>query len=114
MQIDWPVIREQAIRRGVTMTRVSVRDFDHNDQVPQLAFNLVLLPGICAAVLCIHSCASTRCFVVCSFLLLEAYVSLFPEHIKSQYGHDHTGIRCNGRTGFYSITYFLQAILRGA
>ena len=33
MQIDWPVIRQQAIHRGVVMTRVAVRDFDHNDQV---------------------------------------------------------------------------------
>lgn len=33
MQIDWPDIRQQAIRRGVVMTRVAVRDFDHNDQV---------------------------------------------------------------------------------
>ena len=33
MQIDWPAIRQQAISRGVTMTRVAVRDFDHNDQV---------------------------------------------------------------------------------
>lgn len=33
MQIDWPIIRQQAIHRGVIMTRVAVRDFDHNDQV---------------------------------------------------------------------------------
>ena len=33
MQIDWPVVRQQAIQRGVIMTRVAVRDFDHNDQV---------------------------------------------------------------------------------
>ena len=33
MQIEWPVIRQQAIQRGVIMTRVAVRDFDHNDQV---------------------------------------------------------------------------------
>ena len=33
MQIDWPVIRQQALSRGVIMTRVAVRDFDHNDQV---------------------------------------------------------------------------------
>ena len=33
MQIDWPVIRQQAMHRGVIMTRVAVRDFDHNDQV---------------------------------------------------------------------------------
>lgn len=33
MQIDWPVIRQQAIHREVIMTRVAVRDFDHNDQV---------------------------------------------------------------------------------
>ena len=33
MQIDWPVVRQQAIHRGVIMTRVAVRDFDHNDQV---------------------------------------------------------------------------------
>ena len=33
MQIDWPIIRQQAMHRGVTMTRVAVRDFDHNDQV---------------------------------------------------------------------------------
>ena len=33
MQIDWPVIRQQALNRGVIMTRVAVRDFDHNDQV---------------------------------------------------------------------------------
>ena len=33
MQIDWPVIRQQAIHRGVIMTRVAVRDFDQNDQV---------------------------------------------------------------------------------
>ncbi len=35
MQIDWPVVRQQAIQRGVIMTRVAVRDFDHNDQVGQ-------------------------------------------------------------------------------
>jgi len=33
MQIDWPVVRQQAICRDVIMTRVAVRDFDHNDQV---------------------------------------------------------------------------------
>lgn len=33
MQIDWPIIRQQAMRRGVIMTRVAVRDFDHDDQV---------------------------------------------------------------------------------
>ncbi|KAL3160573.1 hypothetical protein ABBQ32_010511 [Trebouxia sp. C0010 RCD-2024] len=36
MQIDWPIIRQQAIHRGVTMTRVAVRDFDHNDQALML------------------------------------------------------------------------------
>ncbi len=35
MQIDWPVVRQQAIQREVIMTRVAVRDFDHNDQVGQ-------------------------------------------------------------------------------
>ena len=33
MQIDWAIIRQQAMHRGVIMTRVAVRDFDHNDQV---------------------------------------------------------------------------------
>jgi len=36
MQIDWPIVRQQAIQRGVIMTRVAVRDFDHNDQVGRL------------------------------------------------------------------------------
>lgn len=36
MQIDWPVIRQQAIHREVIMTRVAVRDFDHNDQALML------------------------------------------------------------------------------
>ncbi|DBB11634.1 TPA: hypothetical protein ACH3X3_007018 [Trebouxia sp. C0006] len=36
MQIDWPVVRQQAIQRGVIMTRVAVRDFDHNDQALML------------------------------------------------------------------------------
>jgi len=33
LQIDWPAIRERALERGVVITRVAVRDFDHNDQV---------------------------------------------------------------------------------
>lgn len=32
LEIDWPKIRERALEHGVVMTRVSVRDFDHNDQ----------------------------------------------------------------------------------
>ncbi|DBA89283.1 hypothetical protein WJX77_002609 [Trebouxia sp. C0004] len=36
MQIDWAVVRQQAIERGVIMTRVAVRDFDHNDQALML------------------------------------------------------------------------------
>ena len=33
MDIDWPAIRDRAVARGVVMSRVAVRDFDHNDQV---------------------------------------------------------------------------------
>lgn len=33
LQIDWPEIRARAIERGIVITRVAVRDFDHNDQV---------------------------------------------------------------------------------
>ena len=33
MQIDWQSIRSEAVSQGVIMTRVAVRDFDHNDQV---------------------------------------------------------------------------------
>lgn len=36
LQIDWPVLRERAVAQGVMMTRVSVRDFDHNDQALML------------------------------------------------------------------------------
>lgn len=39
MHIDWPAIRAEAVSQGVIMTRVAVRDFDHNDQVRS-----VLLP----------------------------------------------------------------------
>ena len=37
LQIDWPAIREHALERGVVITRVAVRDFDHNDQVSGLS-----------------------------------------------------------------------------
>ena len=33
LQIDWPAIRERALERGVVITCVAVRDFDHYDQV---------------------------------------------------------------------------------
>jgi hypothetical protein len=33
LKIDWPAIRKRALERGVVMSRVAVRDFDHNDQV---------------------------------------------------------------------------------
>ncbi|KAK9843931.1 hypothetical protein WJX84_009299, partial [Apatococcus fuscideae] len=36
MQIDWPAIRAEAVSEGVIMTRVAVRDFDHNDQALML------------------------------------------------------------------------------
>lgn len=41
LEIDWPKIRERALEHGVVMTRVSVRDFDHNDQAR------VILPPPC-------------------------------------------------------------------
>lgn len=46
MQIDWPVIRQQAIKQGVTMTRVALRDFDHNDQVSSLHLLICMYPDI--------------------------------------------------------------------
>lgn len=36
LQIDWPVLRERAVERGMLITRVAVRDFDHNDQALML------------------------------------------------------------------------------
>ena len=33
LQIEWGAIRRRAVERCVLMTRVAVRDFDHNDQV---------------------------------------------------------------------------------
>ena len=36
LSIDWPVLRERAVAHGIVMTRVAVRDFDHNDQALML------------------------------------------------------------------------------
>lgn len=36
LQIEWKPIRERAIARGATITRVAVRDFDHGDQALML------------------------------------------------------------------------------
>ena len=58
MQIDWPVIRQQAIKRGVIMTHVAVRDFDHNDQVQPCHAGAHALPELYAVALCSHE-AST-------------------------------------------------------
>ncbi len=36
LSIDWPTLRTRAIAHNVVMTRVAVRDFDHNDQALML------------------------------------------------------------------------------
>lgn len=42
--IDWNAIRDRAVDRGVVMSRVAVRDFDHNDQA-----RAPLLPAVATA-----------------------------------------------------------------
>eukprot|EP00976_Prorocentrum_cordatum_P111005 1195300-Prorocentrum_minimum.AAC.4 len=45
LKIDWPAIRERALERGVVMTRIAVRDFDHNDQANMLPEAVRALAG---------------------------------------------------------------------
>jgi len=45
LKIDWPSIRERAMERGVVMTRIAVRDFDHNDQANMLPEAVRTLAG---------------------------------------------------------------------
>mmetsp|Transcript_8591 Transcript_8591/g.31731 ORF Transcript_8591/g.31731 Transcript_8591/m.31731 type:complete len:352 (+) Transcript_8591:169-1224(+) len=49
MNIDWEAIRERAISEGVVMARVSVRDFDHNDQALMLPEGVRVLSQLVAS-----------------------------------------------------------------
>jgi len=58
LKIDWPAIRERALERGVVMSRVAVRDFDHNDQANMLPEAVRLLAG--------HQNDNRRTYVHCT------------------------------------------------
>ena len=52
LQIDWLAIRERALERGVVITCVAVRDFDHNDQVRSKSTQCaVVCQGLCHIIL---------------------------------------------------------------
>jgi len=58
LEIDWNAIRDRAVDRGVVMSRVAVRDFDHNDQANMLPEAVRVLAG--------HLMSGRRTYVHCT------------------------------------------------